>query len=270
MTWPKGTRVDRLMKKDPATTVLGVKWKCISSGSSASSLQITFPWGENVYHKLYERKTRIWYNPSNKNEWVSMWLIGCSSSGTYGIMNYSGKPKIEILEKIKPVIKPVIEVIKEEEIKMITTTDKSGKIHVWKGDPNAITQIAQWKASYNTGYKPTIISPRNNTGTYTSDRNKTESFQVLSREEQAIEIATDLKKESKIPLSITQSLQKTLTPVYEKLKKQPHTAVDNRSQTGGLGSEPQHIMGMTTGKLAGVTIAGFIIILGLGFLNKTK
>ena len=87
MAWPTGTLIDDLSINDPPIKALGCVWDCISSGSSSSTLRITFPWGQTVESTVRERITKKWYNPNNTNQYVTFWAIGCSSGGTYGIAN---------------------------------------------------------------------------------------------------------------------------------------------------------------------------------------
>ena len=158
----------------------------------------------------------------------------------------------------------------KETTEMIKITDSKGIERVWKGDPMAETQIAQWKKSYQGGYKPTVISPRTSGGSFAGNKKETAGYEVLSREEQAVEIAQSLKGETNIPVGIIQTLQKTLKPIADKLHTtEAPVATDTRAQTGGLGATAS-IMGLNPAKMVAVTLAGFVIIFGVLHLGKSR
>ena len=88
--------------------------------------------------------------------------------------------------------------------------------------------------SYSSNYTSQIISPRDSSGSYTSDPSKIETYSIISKEQQAKEIAVSLKGETGVPASIVQSLAKTLGAATEKIihKDAPTHITDTKRITG--------------------------------------
>ena len=117
--------------------------------------------------------------------------------------------------------------------KSSSRTGRSVKtLPTWKGDPNDKVAIAEWKKSYEPGYTPTIISPRDSSGKYTSKKEETVGYTVLTQVQHAREVALALSAETNVPTSIVDSLKKTLGKVKEPLIKKPPTAT-TLTQTKG-------------------------------------
>lgn len=120
------------------------------------------------------------------------------------------------------------------EVTTTTTIQTSSGTKTWKGDPTDLGAIAAWKASYEPGYTSQIISPRDSSGSYTSDPSKIETYSIISKEQQAKEIAVSLKGETGVPASIVQSLAKTLGAVVERVthRDAPTYITDTKRITG--------------------------------------
>ena len=59
-----------------------------SCSSSSTVINIRLPWDEELTGvRVSERVTKEFRNPNNENEWLYVWPIGCSSSGTYFVVN---------------------------------------------------------------------------------------------------------------------------------------------------------------------------------------
>lgn len=116
----------------------------------------------------------------------------------------------------------------------MTIIQTSSGTRTWKGDPTDTAKIAAWKSSYQTGYTSQIISPRDSSGNYTSDPNKTVTHTIISKEQQANEIVTSLRTETAVPASIVQSLGKTLGITIQKVthRDAPTGITDTKRITG--------------------------------------
>lgn len=150
------------------------------------------------------------------------------------------------------------------------TIETAGGVKTWKGDPTNTAAISAWKQSYEPGYKPQIISPRDSSGNYTSDPKIMVTHTIITKEQQAKEIAISLKGETKVPEGIIQYLQKVLLkPVQEKLHTNPPTAVTDTTRIAGNGTITSRLNTEFIGKISAVTIATFVIIfISLNLLNK--
>ena len=139
----------------------------------------------------------------------------------------------------------------------------------WKGDPNDKTAIEAWKKSYGAGYTPRIISPRDSDGKYTSDPKKTVGYISMDKVTHAKEIAIALQSESNIPISIIDSLQKTLAGVKDSRTTNAPTAT-TLTKTKKEESTTRNLTDMNSGKVIGVIIALFVIIFGVLKLGQTR
>lgn len=139
----------------------------------------------------------------------------------------------------------------------------------WKGDPNDKVAIEAWKASYEPGYTPEIISPRDSSGKYTSDPSKTVSFITMDKEAHAKEIAIALQSEPKIPMNIVDYLTKTLSKVKEGTISTAPVAT-TLTKTKGEEKTTRTLTTISSNKFGAIVIAGLIVVLGLLHLNKTK
>lgn len=147
-----------------------------------------------------------------------------------------------------------------------TTITIKGKTKTWKGDPSNSAAIAEWKASYEPGYVPKIISPRDSSGKYTSDPGKTVTYISMDQVTHAKEIAIALQGESNVPTSIIDYLRKTLSGVP---KTNPPTAITVTNSTEDE-TVARSITSALKGKLTAAVIAIGIIIFFLLKLNETR
>lgn len=160
----------------------------------------------------------------------------------------------------------IVTVNKESSI----TIETAGGVKTWKGDPTNTAAISAWKQSYEPGYKSQIISPRDSNGKYTSDPQLMVTHTILTKEQQAKEIAIELKSETKVPEGIIQYLQKViLKPVQDKLHTNPPTAVTDTKRIAGDNTNTSRLNTEFIGKISTVTVAlGVIIFFSLHLLNK--
>lgn len=153
------------------------------------------------------------------------------------------------------------------EVITTTTIQTTSGTKTWKGDPNNLGAITAWKASYEPGYTSQIISPRDSSGNYTSNPKEIEQYSIISKEQQAKEIAVSLKGETGVPTSIVQSLAKTLGAAKEKIthKNAPTGITDTKRITG------DNTVGgydLTTINLPFIAIAITVIIIGSIIIKK--
>ena len=139
----------------------------------------------------------------------------------------------------------------------------------WKGDPNDKVAIANWKASYEPGYTPKIISPRDSNGKYTSDPAKTVGYITMDKVTHAKEIAIALQNEPNIPTSIVDYLNKTLASIKDSLVEPAHTATV-LTKTKGEEQKPRTLTQITPNKFAAIVVALAVLIYGLLYLGSTK
>ena len=152
----------------------------------------------------------------------------------------------------------------------ITTIKTSSGTKTWKGDPKDAAGIANWKKSYEPGYKSTIISPRNSKGNYTSDPKKTVGYITMDKVTHAKEIAIALQNEPKIPMSIIDSLQKTLGKIKEEIiETHPPTATILTKTKEGE-ETGRNLTSMTKGKFGAIVGAGLILVIFLLKLGQTR
>ncbi|MCK5520318.1 MAG: hypothetical protein KAI81_04335 [Candidatus Marinimicrobia bacterium] len=139
----------------------------------------------------------------------------------------------------------------------------------WKGDPNDTVAIEVWKKSFEPGYVPQIISPRDSGGKYTSDPNKTESYITMDKETHAKEIAISLQKEPIIPTSIIDYFVKTLGGVKNELITPPPTAT-TLTKTKEDEDTSRNLTSLTPNKYAAIVGALLVVIFGSLYLGSTK
>lgn len=139
----------------------------------------------------------------------------------------------------------------------------------WKGDPNDKVAIANWQASYEPGYTPKIISPRDSSGKYTSDPAKTVGYITMDKVTHAKEIAIALQNEPNIPTSIADYLVKTLASVKDSLVEPAHTAIV-LTKTKEEEQKPRTLTQITPNKFAAIVAALAILIYGLLYLGSTR
>lgn len=139
----------------------------------------------------------------------------------------------------------------------------------WKGDPNDKVAIAEWRRSYEPGYIPKIISPRDKNGKYTSDPSKTVGYITMDKETHAKEIAIALQNEPNVPTSIVDYLTKTLSNVKKGMVEAAPVAT-TLTKTKGEEQKGRNLTDVTPGKLAAVVVALFVVIFGVLYLDSTK
>ena len=139
----------------------------------------------------------------------------------------------------------------------------------WKGDPNDAVKKATWEKSFEPGYKPQIISPRDKDGKYTSDPKKTTGYITMDKQTHAREIAIALQSEPNVPMSIIDSLKKTLGVVQEGMEESAPTAT-TLTKTKGEEETGRTLTSMTKGKFGTMVIAGLVGIFFLLKLGQTK
>ena len=139
----------------------------------------------------------------------------------------------------------------------------------WKGDPNDKVAIAEWKRSYEPGYTPKIISPRDSKGNYTSDPKKTVGYITMDKETHAKEIAIALQSEPNVPTSIVDYLNKTLSSVKKEMVVSAPVAT-TLTKTKGEEQKPRTLTSMTKNKFAAVVVGLAVLIYGLLYLGGTK
>ena len=111
-TWPVGTTSDTV-KCGAGWTNIGYGASAIatSCGSSSTVLNFRMPWGEELAGvRVNERVLKTFVNPNDDTEWLYVWAIGCSSSGTYFVVNYhESDPYIPppVITDPDPVVAPV-------------------------------------------------------------------------------------------------------------------------------------------------------------------
>ena len=139
----------------------------------------------------------------------------------------------------------------------------------WKGDPNDAVKKAAWEKSFEPGYKPQIISPRDKDGKYTSNPEKTVGYITMDKQTHAREIAIALQSEPNVPMSIIDSLKKTLGVVQEGMEEPAPTAT-TLTKTKGEEETGRTLTSMTKGKFGAMVIAGLVGIFLLLKLGETR
>jgi hypothetical protein len=134
---------------------------------------------------------------------------------------------------------------------------------VWKGVPGGAAEAA-WRKSFEPGYKPQVISPRDAQGGYDPSGS---TFAILTEKEQASEIAVSLGKEGKpIPTSLMETLKEKLGIASNDVKKtQPPTNVTLSKPTAKTDMTGRNLINKyTDGLKADPNIVGIIIVIVLG------
>lgn len=92
---PEGTTSNTVKCDNEWTDIgYGASANAQRCGSSFTRLDFRMPWGEELIDvKVYERTLKTFNNPIGNSEWLYVWPIGCSGSGTYFIVNY-GPPDL--------------------------------------------------------------------------------------------------------------------------------------------------------------------------------
>ena len=161
---------------------------------------------------------------------------------------------------------------KSSKSKKRTTTTQPRNVKTlptWKGDPNDAVKKAAWEKSFEPGYKPQIISPRDKDGKYTSDPKKTTGYITMDKQTHAREIAISLQNEPNVPMSIVDYLKETLGVVQEGMKEPAPTAT-TLTKTKGEEETGRTLTSMTKGKFGAIVIAGLVIVVFLLKLGQTK
>ena len=149
----------------------------------------------------------------------------------------------------------------------MVTIETPGGTRTWRGDPTDTGKIEAWKSSYQTGYQSQIISPRDSGGNYTSNPKEIETYSMISKEQQAKEIASTLKSETAVPAGIVQSLAKILGVVVDRIthKNPPIGITDTKRITGDNTAGGNELMY----KIPSVLILAVLAIIAFVHIRKS-